>query len=60
MLPGQEIAIFSIRLMLAVSLLSAFTYFRSFWTEALRQSKQRRNPIPFVLNRPGDKNVRAT
>jgi hypothetical protein len=59
-LPGPEIAISSIRLMLAVSLLSAFAYFRAFWKEALLQSKQRRNPLPFVVNRPGDKNVRAT
>jgi CDP-diacylglycerol--glycerol-3-phosphate 3-phosphatidyltransferase len=60
MLPGTTIAVWSIWLMLAVSLLSAFVYFRAFWTEAVKQSKQRRSPLPFVLNRPGDKNVRAT
>jgi CDP-diacylglycerol--glycerol-3-phosphate 3-phosphatidyltransferase len=60
-LPGTAIAIGSIWLMLAVSLLSAFVYFRAFWIAARLQSKQRRNPIPFVLNRPDDKkNVRAT
>ena len=58
-LPGTSIAIFSIWLMLAGSLLSASAYFRAFWTQALIQSKQRREPIPFVVRRPGDKNVRA-
>jgi hypothetical protein len=46
-------------MMLAVSLLSAFAYLRAFWTEALKQSRQRRSPLPFVVHRPGDKNVRA-
>jgi CDP-diacylglycerol--glycerol-3-phosphate 3-phosphatidyltransferase len=58
-LPGTKIAIFSIWLMLAVSLLSASAYFRAFWTQALMQSRQRREPLPFVVKRPGDKNVRA-
>lgn len=59
LLPGPAIAIGSIWLMLAVSLISASAYFRAFWIAARLQSKQRRSPIPFVLNRPGDKNVRA-
>jgi CDP-diacylglycerol---glycerol-3-phosphate 3-phosphatidyltransferase len=58
-LPGAVIAISSIWLMLAVSLLSAFVYFRAFWAAALVQSRQRRKPIPFIVNRPDDKNVRA-
>lgn len=58
-LSGTAIAIFTIWVMLAVSLLSAFAYLRAFWTEALRQSRQRRSPLPFVARRPGDKNVRA-
>jgi len=58
-LPGSDLAIGAIWMMLSVSLLSAFAYFRAFWTEALLQSKKRRNPLPFVLNRPGDKNVSA-
>lgn len=57
-LPATAIAIGSIWVMLAVSLLSAFVYFRAFWMAARLQSKQRRNPIPFVL-RPDDKNVRT-
>lgn len=58
-LPGEAIAIGAIWLMLAVSLLSALIYFRAFWAAALAQSSQRRSPLPFVLPRPGDKNVRA-
>jgi CDP-diacylglycerol---glycerol-3-phosphate 3-phosphatidyltransferase len=58
-LPGAAIAVGTIWLMLAVSLLSAFAYFRAFWLEAARQSTQRRKPLPFVLDRPGDKNVRS-
>jgi CDP-diacylglycerol--glycerol-3-phosphate 3-phosphatidyltransferase len=58
-LPGVAIASGTIWLMLAVSLLSAAAYFRAFWAEAIRQSQQRRKPLPFVLNRPGDANVRA-
>jgi CDP-diacylglycerol---glycerol-3-phosphate 3-phosphatidyltransferase len=57
-LPGARIAVGTIWLMLAVSLLTAFADFRAFWVEAIRQSKQRRKPLPFVLNRPDD-NVRA-
>jgi CDP-diacylglycerol--glycerol-3-phosphate 3-phosphatidyltransferase len=60
LLPGSAIAIGSIWLMLAVSLLSASAYFRAFWIAVQRQSKQRRNAIPFVLNRPDDKKARAT
>lgn len=60
MLPGDAIAIGSIWLMLAVSLLSAFAYFRAFWAEARLEGKQRRSPLPFVLNRPDDENVRTT
>ncbi len=59
-LPGTAIAIGAIWLMLAVSLLSAFAYFRAFWTEAVLQSTQRHGSRPVVLKRPGDKNVRAT
>jgi len=59
LLPGEKIAIGSIWLMLAVSLISASAYFRAFWVEALRQSSQRRKPAPFVMQHPGDKNVRA-
>jgi CDP-diacylglycerol--glycerol-3-phosphate 3-phosphatidyltransferase len=62
LLPGERIASGAIWLMLAVSLLSVFVYFRAFWTAALAQSGQRRSPLPFVLPRPGDKgdkNVRA-
>jgi CDP-diacylglycerol--glycerol-3-phosphate 3-phosphatidyltransferase len=59
LLPGTSIAISMIWLMLAVSLLSAFSYFRAFWIEAVLQSNLRRKPMPFVLKRPGDKNVRA-
>jgi hypothetical protein len=58
-LPGGAIAISTIWLMLAVSLISAFAYLRAFWTAATTQSKQRRKPLPFVINRSGDKNVRA-
>jgi len=59
MLPGETIATGAIWLMLAVSLLSAFNYFRIFWTTALKQTRQRRAPIPFVLPRQDDKNARA-
>jgi CDP-diacylglycerol--glycerol-3-phosphate 3-phosphatidyltransferase len=59
LLPGEKIAIGLIWLMLAVSLLSAMAYFRAFWSEAVLQSKQHRRPIPFVVQHPGDKNVRA-
>ena len=52
-LPGTAIAIGAMWLMLAVSLLSAFAYFRAFWAEALRQSKQRRSPLPFVVRAAG-------
>jgi CDP-diacylglycerol--glycerol-3-phosphate 3-phosphatidyltransferase len=58
-LPGTAIAISMIWLMLAVSLLSAFAFFRAFWTEAALQSKLRRKPLPFVIKRPGDENARA-
>jgi CDP-diacylglycerol--glycerol-3-phosphate 3-phosphatidyltransferase len=54
-LPGPRIAVGSIWLMLAVSLLSACAYFRAFWAEAMLQSKQHRSPLPFVL-----KGVRTT
>ncbi len=57
-LPGTAIAVGSIWLLLAMSLLSASAYFRAFWTEASKQSR-RPNPAPFVLHRPGDENVRA-
>lgn len=57
-LQGTTIAIGSIWLMLAVSLISASAYFRAFWNEAVRQSEQRRKPLPFIVNHPG-KNVRA-
>jgi hypothetical protein len=39
--------------------LSAASYFRAFWMEAVRLSEQRRKPLPFVVKRPGDKNVNA-
>jgi CDP-diacylglycerol--glycerol-3-phosphate 3-phosphatidyltransferase len=58
-LPGTAIAIFTIWMMLAVSLLSAFAYLRAFWAEAVRKSRPRRRPLPFVIHRPGNKNVRA-
>ena len=58
-LHGEAIAVGTIWLMLAVSLLSAFAYFRAFWMEAIRQSKQRRKPLEFVVNHPDDKNLRA-
>jgi CDP-diacylglycerol--glycerol-3-phosphate 3-phosphatidyltransferase len=58
-LSGKAIATSAIWVMLAVSLLSAFAYLRAFWAEALRQSGQRRSALPFVIQRPGDKNVRA-
>ena len=56
---GTAIAIGSIWLMLAVSLISASVYFSAFWTEAVRQSEQRSKPKPFLVNRPGGENVRA-
>jgi len=61
LLPGVAIATGTIWLTLAVSLLSAATYFRAFWVEATLQSQQRRTPLPFVVNRAGDKdkNVQA-
>lgn len=59
LLPGEAIATGAIWLMLAVSLLSALVYFRSFWAAVLAQSKQRRSPLPFVLPRSGDKDARA-
>lgn len=58
-LPGASIATGATWVMLAVSLTSASAYFYSFWTEAVRQSEQRRKPLPFVVNRPGGENVRA-
>lgn len=58
-LSGTAIAIGSIWLMLAVSLISASAYFRAFWNEAVRQSEQRNKPKPFLVNRPGGENVRA-
>ena len=58
-LPGTAFAIATIWLMLAVSLVSALAYLRAFWTEALRQGSQRRNRLPFVIHRKGDKNLRA-
>jgi CDP-diacylglycerol--glycerol-3-phosphate 3-phosphatidyltransferase len=59
-LPGVAIATGAIWLMLIVSLTSASAYFYSFWTEAVRQSEERRKPLPFLVNRPGgEKNVRA-
>lgn len=58
-LPSRAIAISTIWLMLAVSLLPAIAYFRAFWTEALRLSHQRKKPLPFVVNKPGGENVRA-
>lgn len=58
-LPGTRLAIGAMWLMLAVSLISAFAYLRAFWAEALRQSNQRRSPLPFVVRGPGDKNLRA-
>lgn len=58
-LPGETIARGAIWVMLAVSLLSAFVYFRAFWAAASAQSRERRSPLPFVLPRPGDKNARA-
>jgi CDP-diacylglycerol--glycerol-3-phosphate 3-phosphatidyltransferase len=58
-LPGTAIAIGSIWVMLAVSLISASAYFRAFWNEAVRQNEQRHKPKPFIVNRPGGENVRA-
>ncbi len=58
-LPGETIAMGAIWLMLAVSLLSALIYFRAFWTAALEESSRRRRPLPFLVPRRGDKNVRA-
>jgi len=52
-LPGAVIAVGVLWLMLAVSLLSAFAYFRAFWVEAMQQSRQRRAPLPFVGKRTG-------
>jgi CDP-diacylglycerol--glycerol-3-phosphate 3-phosphatidyltransferase len=58
-LPGEAIARGAIWLMLGVSLLSAFGDLRAFWAAALAESRQRHAPIPFVLPRASDKNVRA-
>jgi CDP-diacylglycerol--glycerol-3-phosphate 3-phosphatidyltransferase len=58
-LSGTAIATGAIWLMLAVSLLSALVFFRAFWVEALRQSRTRVEPKPFVLNRPESRNARA-
>jgi CDP-diacylglycerol--glycerol-3-phosphate 3-phosphatidyltransferase len=57
--PGTAIAVGAIWLMLAVSLLSASAYFRTFWAEAVQQSRLRNEPRPFVVNRPEGKNARA-
>jgi CDP-diacylglycerol---glycerol-3-phosphate 3-phosphatidyltransferase len=59
-LPGAVIANGTVWLMLGGSLLSAFAYLRAFWTVAALQSEQRRSPLPFVSNRPGGGNVRAS
>lgn len=59
-LPGAAIATGTIWLMLTVSLVSAFAYFRAFWTEAVQQSQQRRRPRPAVLKSTGEKNLRVT
>jgi CDP-diacylglycerol--glycerol-3-phosphate 3-phosphatidyltransferase len=53
-LPGTTIAIVSIWLMLAVSLISASSYFRAFWNEAVRQYEERHKRAPFVVQRGGD------
>jgi phosphatidylglycerophosphate synthase len=58
-LPGTAIAMSALWLMLTVSLLSAFAYFRAFWAEAVRQSRKRRAPLPFVIKRKGDNDVSA-
>ena len=52
-LSGRSIAVGMLWLMLAVSLLSAFAYFRAFWVEAMQQSRQRRAPLPFASKRAG-------
>jgi len=58
-LAGTDLASGAVWMMLTVSLLSAASYFRAFWMEAVRLSEQRRKPLPFVVKRPGDKNVNA-
>ncbi len=54
-LPGEKIAIGAIRVMLAVSVISALVYFRAFYAAASAQSGARRKPLPFVLPRSGDR-----
>jgi hypothetical protein len=58
-LPGSAIAMGALWLMLAVSLVSAFVFFRAFWVEALQQSRGRRRPLPFVIKRKDDEDMRA-
>jgi hypothetical protein len=58
-LPGTAIAVGALWLLLAVSLLSAFAYFRAFWVEAMQQSRQRRAPLPFAAKRTGGTDVSA-
>ncbi len=54
---GAAIAVDILWLTLAVSLASAFAYFRAFWQEAQQQSKRQRAPLPFAGKR--DTDVRA-
>jgi CDP-diacylglycerol---glycerol-3-phosphate 3-phosphatidyltransferase len=58
-LPGVAIAVSALWMTLAVSLFSACAYFRSFWMEAMQQSRQRRAPLPFAAKRSGDPDVSA-
>ena len=58
-LAGADLASGAVWMMLTVSLLSAASYFRAFWMEAVRLSNQRHKPLQFVVKRPGDRNVNA-
>jgi len=60
LLPGSSIATVTIWIMLAVSLLSAFAYFRAFWQEVPVKNPSRPAPLPFVVKRPKDKNIRTS
>jgi CDP-diacylglycerol--glycerol-3-phosphate 3-phosphatidyltransferase len=58
-LPGTAIAVGALWLMLAVSLLSAFAYFRAFWLVAMQQSQTRSAPVPFAAERKSDRDRNA-
>ena len=59
-LPGTAIATAATWLMLAFSLMSASVFLRTFLSEAMARARQPRTPHPVAIDRPEDRNVRAT